>query len=80
MNNTAENSAIVAGKTAAYGGALTAFTSGLTVSEFGVIVGCIVGVLGLIFGQYWAWRRDRREQREMVARLQHKLGTGWDEL
>ena len=80
MSNTAENSAIVAGKTATYGGALTAFTSGLTVSEFGVIVGCIVGVLGLIFGQYWAWRRDRREQREMVARLQHKFGTGWDEL
>ena len=80
MSNAAENSAIVTGKAAAYGGALTAFASGMTVSEFGVIVGVLVGVLGLIFGQYWAWRRDKREAREMEVRMLHKFGTGWDEL
>ena len=72
--------AIVAGKTAAYGGATTAVVSGMSLSEMGIIVGAIVGVLGLIFGQYWAWRKDRREAREMEARMQHKFGTGWDEL
>ncbi|MBB6579578.1 hypothetical protein HNP33_003692 [Comamonas odontotermitis] len=80
MSNTTESAAIVAGKTAAYGGATTAVVSGMSLSEMGIIVGAIVGVLGLIFGQYWAWRKDRREAREMEARMQHKFGTGWDEL
>ncbi|WP_057092906.1 hypothetical protein KV708_19125 [Comamonas thiooxydans] len=79
MSNAAENGAIVAGKTAAYGGAVSAVVSGLTISELGVIVGIAVAVLGMIFGQYWAWRKDRREQREMEARMQHKFGAGWDE-
>lgn len=80
MSNTAENGAIVAGKTAAYGGAVSAVVGGLTISEIGVIIGIAVGVLGLFFGQYWAWRKDKREQREMEVRMQHKFGTGWDEL
>lgn len=80
MSNTTESAAIVAGKTAAYGGAATAAVSGLTLSEVGVIVGIAVGVLGLIFGQFWSLRRDRREEREMEARMKHKYGTGWDEL
>ncbi|GAB2472272.1 hypothetical protein GCM10027082_24740 [Comamonas humi] len=80
MSNTTENVGIVTGKTAAYGGAATAAVSGMTLSEIGVIVGIAVGVLGLLLGQFWSWRRDRREQREMEARMLHKYGTGWDEL
>ncbi len=62
MNNTAENSAIVAGKAAAYGGATGAFVSGLTVSEWGVIGGLLIGMLGWACTQYWSWRKDRRER------------------
>lgn len=80
MSNTTESAAIVAGKTAVYGGAATAALSGLTLTEMGVVIGAVVGVLGLIFGQYWSWRRDKREEREMIARMTHKYGTGWDEL
>ena len=79
MSNTVESTAIVTGKTAMYGGAASAFFGGLTLSEIGVWVGIIVGVLGLIFGQFWSWRRDRRELREMEARMRHKYGTGWGE-
>ena len=80
MSNTVENSAIVAGKAAAYGGAAGAFVSGLTVSEWGVIGGLLVGLLGWLCGQYWSWRKDQREEREMAIRMQHKFGTGWDEI
>lgn len=73
MNETTENAAIVASKTAAYGGAASAILGGLTISEIGVIVGIVVGVLGLILGQFWSWRRDQRERRESAARL-CKLG------
>ena len=61
MRNTVEGLPIAAGKTATYGGAIGALVSGWSISEIGVVVGIVVGVLGLIFGQYWAWRRDRRE-------------------
>ncbi|QNN56486.1 hypothetical protein H9K76_18390 [Diaphorobacter ruginosibacter] len=80
MSSTTESVGIVAGKTAAYGGGATAFVSGLTLSEVGVIVGIVVAVLGLLLGQFWSWRRDRREQREMDVRLSHDIGTGWDKL
>lgn len=80
MSNTVESAAIMTGKTAMYGGAATAAVSGMTLSEVGVIIGIVVGVLGLLLGQFWSWRRDRREEREMQARMAHKYGTGWDEL
>lgn len=80
MNESPENGAIIASKAAAYGGAVSAIFSGLTVSEIGVIIGTIVGVVGLLLGQFWSWRRDRREVREMEARMRHKFGTQWDEV
>lgn len=80
MNERSEGVPIFWGKLATYFGALWSFFSGLSVSEVGVVVGIFVGVLGLIFSQFWSWRRDRREAREMQARMHHKYGTGWDEL
>ena len=68
MSNTTESVGIAAGKTAAYGGAATAAVGGMTLSEMGIIVGAIVGVLGLILGQYWAWRRDDRQRAEAVQK------------
>lgn len=86
-----EKAGVIAGKTLMYGGAAGSAVSGLTLSDIGVMVGIVIGVLGLLLGQYWAWRKDRRErresdtrlqreQREMEARMRHKFGTGWDEL
>lgn len=80
MSNTTENAAIVGSKAAAYGGAVTAVGSGLSLNEIGVIVGIVVAVAGLLLGQFWSWRKDRREEREMEVRMHRKFGTGWDEL
>ena len=51
--------------------------SGWTISEIGVVVGIVVGVLGLIFGQYWAWRRDRREAAEQETKMTLEYGPNW---
>ncbi|ULR87369.1 holin [Comamonas sp. B21-038] len=68
MSNSMESAGIVAGKTAVYGGAATAVASGMSLSEMGIVVGAVVGLLGLIFGQYWAWRRDERQRAEVIER------------
>lgn len=74
MRNTVEGLPIAAGKTATYGGAIGALVSGWSISEIGVVVGIVVGVLGLIFGQYWAWRRDRREAAEQEMKMLLEYG------
>ena len=79
MTSTVENAAIVGSKTAAYGGASGAVVSGLTMNELGVLVGIFVGLAGLLLGQYWSWRKDRREQRESLARMRAEYGSGWDQ-
>ena len=77
MRDTIESLPIAAGKTATYGGAIGAFVSGWTISEIGVVVGIVVGVLGLIFGQYWAWCRDRREAAEQEMKMVLEYGPDW---
>lgn len=77
MRNTVEGLPIAAGKTATYGGAIGALVSGWSISEIGVVVGIVVGVLGLIFGQYWAWRRDRREAAEQEMKMVLEYGPEW---
>ena len=77
MRDTVEGLPIAAGKTATYGGAIGAFVSGWTISEIGVVVGIVVGVLGLIFGQYWAWRRDHREAAEQEMKMLLEYGPEW---
>lgn len=77
MRNTVEGLPIAAGKTATYGGAIGALVSSWSISEIGVVVGIVVGVLGLIFGQYWAWRRDRREAAEQEMKMMLEYGPDW---
>ena len=77
MRDTVEGLPIAAGKTATYGGAIGALVSGWTISEIGVVVGIVVGVLGLIFGQYWAWRRERREAAEQEMKMTLEYGPNW---
>lgn len=75
MADSIEKAAIIGGKTATYGGAISSVVSGLAISEIGVIVGIIVGVLGLLLGQYWQWRKDRREERALTAWLEQEAET-----
>lgn len=69
MNQTVENIGLATGKTVAYGGAATAVASGFSLYEWGIAGGLIVGVLGFIFGQYWEWKRNRRQAAENKAIL-----------
>lgn len=80
MRDTVEDLPITVGKTTTYGGAIGAFVSGWTISEIGVVVGIVVGVLGMIFGQYWAWRRMKREAAEQEVRLTLEYGLRWREI
>lgn len=80
MRDTVEGLPITVGKAATYGGAIGAFVSGWTISEIGVVVGIVVGVLGMIFGQYWAWRREKREVAEQEVRLTLEYGPRWREI
>ena len=80
MNESTENGAIIASKAAAYGGAFSAIFSGLTVSEIGVVVGIIVGVVGLILGQFWTWRKDRRDRAIANFQMRQQYGSKWDEI
>ena len=67
-----EQASIVAGKVATYTGAGAAVASGLSLSDWGVVIGITVGVLGLLFGQYWARRKAKREDLERVDRKQRE--------
>lgn len=79
-NHAVENAGIVASKVAAYGGASGAVVAGLTLNELGVIVGIFVGLTGLILGQIWSWRKDRREAREQQLRMRRDFGSNWSDL
>jgi heme/copper-type cytochrome/quinol oxidase subunit 2 len=64
MNRDAiDATAATLGTKAAYTGATTTVGSWLLSSEFGVIAGLFVGVIGLLTNLYFQHRRDKREQR-----------------
>ena len=48
------------GTTMMYSGAGASVASGLTLNQWGVIVGIIVGVVGLIANVWFKWREDQR--------------------
>ena len=39
----------------------------LTLSDLGILVGMLTGVLGALVNMVYTWRKDRREQRESDA-------------
>lgn len=57
-----EHALIQASKIAAYSSAGTTILSGLTLSEWGVIVGIVCWILSTLANQYWAWRKSKREE------------------
>lgn len=54
---------------AVYTGATTTVGGWLLSSEFGVIAGLLIGVVGLLTNLYFNHRRDRREEREHQRRM-----------
>lgn len=82
MNRDAiDATAVTIGTKAAYTGATTTVGGWLLSSEFGVIAGLIIGLLGLLTNLYFQHRRDRREERAaQLEEVEHqkrmkRLGT-----
>jgi mannose/fructose/N-acetylgalactosamine-specific phosphotransferase system component IIC len=70
MNRDAiDATAAALGTKAAYTGATTTIGSWMLSSEFGVLAGLMIGVLGLLTNLYFQHRRDRREEREHQRRM-----------
>jgi MFS superfamily sulfate permease-like transporter len=70
MNRDAiDATAATLGTKAAYTGATTTIGSWMLSSEFGVLAGLLIGVLGLLTNLYFQHRRDRREEREHQRRM-----------
>ena len=57
-----EHALIQTSKITAYSAAGTTILSGLTLSEWGVVVGIVCWILSTIANQYWAWRKTKREE------------------
>lgn len=43
---------------------------GMTWNEVGILIGAIVGVAGLVFSQYWAWRKHKLDQALIEAQVE----------
>jgi len=43
--------------------------TGLTLSDLGILVGILTGLLGSLVNLVYTWRKDRREQRASDAAL-----------
>ena len=57
-----------------FAGAGTTIFAWLTSSEFGVVAGILIGVIGLAVNWHFSRRTDKREQREYEARM-HRRGA-----
>lgn len=68
---TIERDAAIAaiGSKATFTGATTSVLAWFTSSEFGVLAGVALGVLGLLVNWYFKNRTDRRDQAEHEARI-----------
>ena len=65
------------GTKATYTGATTTTVGWILSSEFGVLAGVLIGVLGLLTNWWFQHRRDKREQsdfarRERLEELEHQ--------
>ena len=67
-----DQTAITVSNGTSYVGIGTTVISGLSLSEWGIIVGMAFWVLGFIGSQFWSWRRDRREQLEQRQRMRYR--------
>lgn len=56
--------------TAGQTSALATVYFGLTLNELGVVVGIVCSLAMAAANVFFTWRRDRREEREMLRRMQ----------
>lgn len=59
---------------AMYGGAGTTVASWLLSSEFGILVGVIIGVAGFFVNWYYKAREDKRKHEEHRVRMKQMTG------
>lgn len=64
-----EDTLITVANTMTYGGSATTVIMGVSLFEWGVIIGIVTTVIGLVLGQYWQRRRDQREAEIMRATM-----------
>ena len=64
-----ETAIATAASKATFAGAGVTVGSWLTSSEFGVLAGILIGVIGLAVNWYFRRKTDKREQREYEARM-----------
>jgi hypothetical protein len=57
------------GSKATYGGASTSVVSWLLSSEFGILMGILIGVTGLVINWYYRYKDDRRKEEEHKLRI-----------
>lgn len=74
MNGHTDEVALVAAKTATYGGGASAVVFGLSANELAALVGAAVAVLGLAMQWYFSRQRDRREAEYHRLRVRELLG------
>ena len=63
---------IQVGKVVSYSAAGTTLISGLSLSEWGVVIGTVFWVLTWVANQYWSRRREKREEEEMRQRMEYR--------
>ena len=52
------------------GGGLLAWLGSIDLASWSYIVGITIGVLGFVFGVWWQWKKDRRDEAIMKATLE----------
>lgn len=75
-NETIETAIAYSGK-AMYAGAGSTVIGGLTLSEFGVLFGALLGIAGFVVNTYFKWlenKRQRLEHERRMAKLESKPG------
>jgi hypothetical protein len=70
ISHTTEAAVVSAANKSTWWGAAASVVGGLSVSDFGVLVGIAIGLAGLVLNLIFSLRRDRRERREMVLKEQ----------
>ncbi|MGA0889231.1 MAG: holin [bacterium] len=66
---TVEAAIAAAGSKATYGGASTTVVSWLLSSEFGMLMGILIGLGGLGVNWYYRHKQDKRDQAEHEKRM-----------
>lgn len=57
-------------------GAGTSIVSGVTITEWGIISGILLGVAGFVAAQYWQYKNYRLNKRAVLERA--KRGEQWN--